>query len=302
MSSIYIWIALLSAATFGLVTVLDKRLISHNMPSLSSYYVAVAISLISYATISLLITGIPENVPIDRLLMAVLSGLCWGGALGLMFWGYKYEEASRASAIIHTFPVFVAVLAVIFLGEVLAVGQWVAILVVVAGAFIISLRGAAGRRIVRLNRAFPILVGASLFTALALSTGKYALEELPVGLVYSLRNYGMGSVFLLLWRPGAFCQLVQAVRHRETLVLLFLAEFSLAPLATLLNIMAVNLGPVSLVSTLTGTRPFFVFIYGTLLSAPAFRLLEEPLERSTLVVKLTSIAMIVGGIGALTLL
>jgi drug/metabolite transporter (DMT)-like permease len=302
LSSIYIWVALLSAAIFGLVTVLDKRLISRNMPSLASYYVAVAISLLSYATASLLITGIPENAPVDRVLMAVLSGICWGVALGLMFWGYKYEEASRASAIIHTFPVFVAILAVVFLGEILALGQWVAIFVVVAGAFLISLRGTEGRRMVRLNRAFPILIGASLFTALALSAGKYALEELPVGLVYSLRNYGMGGVFVLLWRPGAFRQLIHAVRHKETLVLLFLAEFSLAPLATLLNVTAVNLGPVSLVATLTGTRPFFVFVYGTLLSLPAFRLLEEPLERNTLMVKLTSIVMIVAGIGALTLL
>lgn len=302
MSYAFIWVALLSAATLGLVTALDKRLVSYNMPSLSSFYLGVSISLFSYATAALLFTGVPHHAPPDQLLAAGVSGLCWGGALAMMFWGYKFEEASRASAIIHTFPVFVALLAVIFLGEVLAAGQWAAIVVIVAGAFLISLRGSIGRRVVRLNRAFPILVGASLFTALALLTGKYALEDLPVGFVYSLRNYGMGVVFLSLWRPGAWGQLFQAVRRGQTLLLLFLAEFSLAPLAVALNVIAIDLGPVSLVGALTGTRPFFVFIYGTLLSTGALRLLNEPLERSTLAVKLTSIAMIVGGIGALTLL
>ena len=298
----YIWIALLSAATLGLVTALDKRLVSHNMPSLSSFYMGVGISLFGYATAALVIGGVPDSAPLDRLLMAGASGLCWGGALAMMFWGYKFEEASRASAINHTFPVFVAILAVFFLGEAMTPAQWVAVVVIVAGAFLISLRGSIGKRVVRLNRAFPILVGASLFTALALLTVKYALAELPVWFVFSLRNYGMGAVFLLLWRPGAFGQLFQAVRSWQTLLLLFLAEYSLAPLAVFLNVVAINLGPVSLVGALTGTRPFFVFIFSSVLSIGALGMLNEPLERSTLALKLTSIAMIMGGIGALTLL
>jgi drug/metabolite transporter (DMT)-like permease len=146
----------------------------------------------------LIVTGLPENAALDRLIAAGVSGLCWGGALGMMFLGYKLEEASRASAIIHTFPVFVAVLAVVFLGETLASGQWVAILVVVAGAIIISVWGSRGGKIIRLNKAFPILIGASMFTAAGLLTGKYALEELPVWFVYSTRQYGMGIMFAFL--------------------------------------------------------------------------------------------------------
>ena len=302
MTASYIWVALLSASIFGLVTVLDKRLASYNMPSLPAFYMGVILSLISYATISLAQTGIPENAPFDRLIAAGASGLCWGGALAMMFWGYKLEEASRASAIIHTFPVFVAVLAVVFLGEDLVAGQWIAIMLVVAGAFTISVSGSRSGTIFRLNRAFPILIGASFFTALGLFTGKYALEELPVWFVFSLRSYGMAVIFVSLWRPGAFGQLLVALRSWRTLLLLFLAEFSLAPLAVMLNVTAINLGPVSLVSTITATRPLFVFIYGTLLSTPTFPLLEEPLAPRTLAVKLVAIVMIVGGIAALTLL
>lgn len=302
MSSLFIWIALLSAGTFGMVTVLDKRLASNNMPTLAAFYMGTLISLVGFATVVLIITGIPDNIEMDRLVAAVASGLCWGGALAMMFLGYKYEEASRASAIIHTFPVFVAILAVTLLGETLAAGQWVAIIVVVAGAFIISLRTTDGGGILRLTRAFPILIGASLFTALALLTGKYALEGLPVWFVYAIRNYGMVVVFVFLWRPGAFRQLFRAVRSWKTLLLLLVAEFSLAPLAVVLNVTAISLGPVSLVATLTATRPIFVFVYGTILSLPALKLLDEPLDRPTLAVKLVAIIMVVGGIVALTLL
>jgi drug/metabolite transporter (DMT)-like permease len=300
-SALYIWVALASAATFGIVTVLDKRLVSSNMPSLSAFYMGTLISLVGYATVVLALTGFPDNAATDRLIAAGASGLCWGGALGMMFWGYKYEEASRASALIHTFPVFVAILAVTVLGETLVAGHWVAIILVVTGAFTISLRTAGGK-ILRLTRAFPILIGASMFTALALLTGKYALEELPVWFVFSLRNYGMVVVFVFLWRPGAFGGLFRAVRNWRTMLLLFLAEYSLAPLAVLLNVTATSLGPVSLVSTLTATRPVFVFIFGSILSLPALRLLDEPLDRPTLLVKLMAIIMVVGGIAVLTLL
>ena len=302
MTSSYVWVALLSAGIFGMVTVLDKRLASYDMPSLPAFYMGVIISLLSYATISLVLTGLPENAHIGRLIAAAISGLCWGGALGMMFWGYKLEEASRASAIIHTFPVFVAVLAVVFLGETLVAGQWAAIVVVVAGAFTISTWGSGGGRIIRLNRAFPILIGASLFTALGLLTGKYALEELPVWFVYATRNYGMAVTFAFLWRPGAFRELFGALGSWRTVLLLFLAEFSLGPLAIMLNVAAINLGPVSLVSTITATRPLFVFIFGTLLSTSAFPLLDEPLDRRTLAVKLVAIVMVVGGIAMLTLM
>ncbi len=285
-----------------MVTVLDKRLASYNMPSLPAFYMGVMIALFAYGTVSLIVTGVPEDAAWDRLIAAGVSGLCWGGALGMMFWGYKLEEASRASAIIHTFPVFVAILAVVFLGETLVAGQWVGILVVVAGAFIISVWGSRSGKIIRLNKAFPILIGASLFTAAGLLTGKYALEELPVWFVYSTRQYGMGLMFAFLWRPGAFGELFGALRSWRTFLLLFLAEYSLAPLAVLLNVTAISLGPVSLVSTMTATRPLFVFIYGTILSTSAFRLLDEPLDWRTLSVKLVAIMMIVGGIATLTLL
>jgi drug/metabolite transporter (DMT)-like permease len=302
LSTAYIWVALLSAGTFGIVTVLDKRLASYNMPSLVAFYMGVMVSLVGYATVAIIITGIPQHLPPDRLISAIVSGLCWGGALAMMFWGYKLEEASRASAIIHTFPVFVAILAVVFLGETLGFGQWIAIFIVVSGAITISLWGASDGRLIRFNKGLPVLLGASLFTALALLTGKYALEELPLWFVYSLRNYGMATIFLFLWRPGAFRQLYIALTNKQTLIVLLLAEFILAPLAVMLNVAAIKLGPVSLVSTVTATRPVFVFIFGSILSISAIKLLDEPLEIKTLAVKLGAIIMIVAGIAALTLL
>ena len=302
MDHLFIWVALLSAGTLGLVTALDKRLASYSMPSLGAFYAGSCIPLLVIGGGVLAIAGLPAGSDMVRVLTAALSGLLWGGALSMMFWGYKLEEASRASAIIHTFPVFVAILGVVFLGETLSAGQWAAIVTVVAGASTISLWGSGGGMFIRLNRSLPILLGASALTALGLVTSKYALEELPVGLVFGLRNLGMGLVMVSLTRPRDFRMLGRAVRDWRTALTLFLAEYSLAPLAVVLNVTAISLGPVSLVATVTATRPIFVFIYSTLFSTAAIGLLHEPLDRSTLAVKLAAIVMVVGGIAALTLL
>ena len=302
MSLLYLWVALSSAGLLGMVSVLDKRLASYNMPSLPAFYAGVSVSLLAYGTLAVILTGIPDHATVVDLLWGVASGLCWGGALAMMFWGYKLEEVSRCSAIIHTFPVFVAIMGVAFLGETLSVGQWGGIVAVVAGAFLISVWGSRGGIAIRFNRALPILLGASVLTALGIVLGKQALNELPVWLVFGMRNFGMGLVFALLWRPRAWRQLLTAVRDWRTALLLFLAEFALAPFAVLLNVAAISLGPVSLVATATATRPLFVFAFSALFSTRLFPLLEEALELRTLAVKLVAILMVLGGIAALTLL
>ena len=286
----------------GFVTVLDKRLTSYNMPNLPSLYAGMAVCLIIHGTLPLAFTGIPTDASLGAIAFAVASGLCWGGALAMMFWGYTMEEASRSSAIIHTFPVFVAFMGVFFLGETLSPGQWAGIVVVVGGAFLVSMWGSRGGLALRFNWALPILIGASIFTALAIVLGKQALNELPVLVVYSVRNYGMGLVFLCLWKPGAWGDFFFAMRNWQTFLILFGAEFTLAPIGVWLNVLAINLGPVSLVATATATRPLSVFLFSTLCSTRWIPILEEPLQWRTLSVKFVAVGLVVGGIVMLTLL
>ena len=298
----WILLALLSASTFGVVTACDKRLIDKHLPSLASFYAAITITMTMAAGVVLAASGGPEGAPVERLVVAGVSGFCWSAVLAMTFWGYKLEEASRASAIIHVFPVFVALMAVAVLGESLAAGQWMAIIVVVAGAMLVSLRVSAGGGMARLTRALPVLMGASFFTALAYLTGKYALQEVSVWTFYPIRSFFMAAGFLFIVRPEAFRQLLRALRDRNTLVLLIVSEFILAPLGSLALAGATSLGPVSLVATVIATRPFFVLIVSTVLSTPRIRMLDEPLQRNTLALKAVSVVLIVGGTSALALL
>ncbi len=294
-----IWLALLSAAIFGLVTVTDKRLISVNMPNISSFYFIIVITLYAHTGLAIIVFGIPDQLPLTHLLLAGIAGLFWGASLWTMFIGYRFEEASRASAVIHTFPVFVALLAVPFLGEILSIAQCLAILIVVVGAFSISLRSSAGN-LFTINKAFPILIAASILTALAHITGKYSLEKIEVEFVYAMRNFFMATFLAMFIRPKDTVTVIRALKNPQTLALVIVGETILAPIGIFLNVAASSIGAISIVSTVTASRPFFVFLYGSILSVGPFRLLDESIDIRTLATKAISISLIIGGIALLS--
>ena len=294
-----IWLALLSAAIFGLVTVTDKRLISVNMPNISSFYFIIVITLYVHTGLAIIVFGIPDQLPLTHLLLAGIAGLFWGASLWTMFIGYRFEEASRASAVIHTFPVFVALLAVPFLGELLSIAQCLAILIVVVGAFSISLRSSAGN-LFTINKAFPVLIAASILTALAHITGKYSLEKIEVEFVYAVRNFFMATFLAMFMRPKDTVTVIRALKNPQTLALVIVGETILAPIGIFLNVAASSIGAISIVSTVTASRPFFVFLYGSILSVGPFRLLDESIDIRTLATKAISISLIIGGIALLS--
>ena len=300
----WIFLAIFSAAIFGVVTALEKRLIDHHLPNLDVYYASIAFSLLIPAVIVFLATGgVPDDASNASMGWATLSGGIWGIGLAMVFWGYKLEEASRASAIVHTFPVFVAIVAVLWLDETLIPGQWAAIIVIVLGAFVISIRRSEGRGILKFSRAFPILIFASLLTALSHIFAKEAMNnDLTVWMTYALRAGAMAVAFAVIAKPKAFIEMFVVLRNWRTLALMLIADFLLAPVASISLTRATGLGAISLVAALAATRPFFVFMVSSFFSIERIQLLREPLQRDTLALKLIALSMIVGGIATLALL
>ena len=294
-------LALVNSAIFASMAVIDKRLIDRYVPSLPSYYVWIGFSVLIYGIVFMAIDGIPDTDHVGHSIVAGLSGLSWGLALAMMFLGYKLQEVSRASAMVFTFPVFVALFAVVFMGESLVPLQWVAITVVIAGGVLISMTGPATSK-AKLTKIIPVLLCASLLIATGHLTAKYALEEVSVTLVTSLHFLGVAAVLLFFWRRDTVSNLRKAMSHKEALILMLVAEGVLAPAALLAQIFATKLGPVSLVATITGTHPIFVVFYTAVLSMPGLRIMNESLNRNTLAVKAASVAMIIGGVVSLGLL
>ena len=101
-------------------------------------------------------------------------------------------------------------------------------------------------------------------------------------------------------RPKDTGTVIESLKNPQTLALVVIGEMLLAPIGIFLNVAASSLGAISIVSTVTASRPFFVFLYGSILSVAPFRLLDESIDIRTLATKAVSIALIVGGIALLS--
>jgi uncharacterized membrane protein len=233
---------------------------------------------------------------------AVMSGLCAGVGLLLMMTALRRLEVSRVVAAYHTYPVFVAIMAIIFLGERLSVLHWIAMVLVVAGGGLVMV-GQKRVTVGRGNRLAIVFVFlASAGVALGMLTSKVALNEMDFWNVFGLRSVFLGAVFLV---PGLTPQGLRQVKvilgNRTAVLLILLAEVMIAPAAIYFMVLALSLGSATLVTTLLSTQPVFVFLISALLSTRYWNVLQEPLTRETLGLKGVSIAMVVGGVAVLTL-
>src|SRR3954463_3068801 len=83
----------------------------------------------------------PATIPPRALLFLTLSGLATGASWICYFRALKIGDASRVAPIDKLSVVFVAVFAVLFLGEKLSVLNWLGIILIATGAVLVAYSG-----------------------------------------------------------------------------------------------------------------------------------------------------------------
>ncbi len=219
-----------------------------------------------------------------------------------MFYALRFFEVSRFMPVYQIFPVVVAIMAIFLLDEGLSLLQWLAILVTVAGAVLITFdpNASVARRVAW--PAYLLVLGAILATAVANVSFKFAVDDMDFWNAMAVRTLCTGAVLLFpLLRPATFGEVRRTVTRPKDFSFVVMNEGLLVPGALVLMLLGLKLGPVALVSTLMATRALFVLFISGVLSLSAFRILDERFSRDTLPVKLLSSLLIVAGITVLGL-
>ncbi|MFC1958511.1 EamA family transporter [Chloroflexota bacterium] len=292
------WIttAIIATAIMAVVSIVDSHLISKRMPSLRSFLLPLGILHLGFCLVTLGLNPLPEEIGATPLLTAFTSGIMRSAGALLMLKTMRSEEVSRIISVIHTFPIFVAIMAVPLLGEVLGYTEWLAIFMTVAGAILISLHRDANGRGPRLRKSFAMLTASSMLMGIANIAAKYSLDYISFWNMYSVNALCLAIVFLLFsLRPWVVKELLKMKQRGQALTLLLLNE-SIAVVGILLSFLAIERGPVSLVSTIMSIRPGFVFIYTLVLGLISPRVLEEHLSRGIIAIKVISIGLITSGV------
>jgi len=294
-------IAVLSAVIIAWVNIVDGHLLSKRLPGLRTFLLPLGIIHLIYGLLLFYLFPLPEGVSPGTLLVAVASGIFRTAAIIIMLYYLKREEVSRVVPVVFTYPIFVAIIAVLLLGETLGYLQWLAVIIVVAGAVTLSVRQSPFGSTTRLDKSFLLLLGASLLFALADIASKYALAYISFWNMTCLTVFCLSGIFLLVsLRPEVLRQLTGMERRNSTLGLIAFNE-TLAPVASVLSFLALQTGPVSLVSTIIGSRPIFVLIFALVLSRFFPDFLVWQARRWMLALRLMATAMIVSGIAIIYL-
>jgi len=227
---------------------------------------------------------------------AVASGILRTASVIIMLYVMRREEVSRVIPIVYTYPIFVAIMAVPLLGESLSYLKWLAIIIVVAGAVMISAKQSSSGATTWLHKPFLLLFGASLFFATADIASKYALAYISFWNMSWLGGFCLSGISLLISiRPHILRQLGNMKQRNSAIGLLAFNE-TLAMVGIIILFWAIERGTVSLVSTITGSRPIFVVIFVLILSRISPVFLEWQPGKGMLTLRLIATAMIVGGI------
>ena len=290
-------IAILSAAIFGVINVIDSHLIAKRMPSLRVFLLPLSFIHLCYGLLFLSLFPFPGGIGWWPLTVAFGSAIIRIAGATIMLYYMKKEEISRVIPIVYSYPIFVALIAMPLLGESLSLAQWLAIVIVVAGAVIVSFRQSPFGSTHWLGRSFFALVGSSLLFAMADIGSKYALAYISFWNMFSVNAFCIFGIFTIVsFRPYIFRQLWE-MKHRNRALGLMMCNEAMTPIAIISSYWALSKGPVSLVSTLVSTRPIFVVLYALILGRflPNF-LVKSAASQVMKVLRLVAIAMIVGGI------
>ena len=300
-----IWVlyALGSAVMFAFVSTLDKVLLQRYIPSSRVFII-----LVGFVQFLLALCVLPlaswTGYGVDDAAIAIVSGLVTGAYLILLFWAISIQDVSRVVPVASTYPIFIAILAQLFLGEDLGVLAWTGICVTVAGVGLMSFGPTARASDMGKGQTtvFVLLITASLMFGLSQILSKVVADDMDVWTLLMWRMLGAAAVCIaLLVKVEVVPDIMRTLRNPSAVGLLLLTEGALVLVAMVFTLEAIYNGPVSLASTVMATRPLFVFALGVALSMGASNVLNEPLEGRILATKMLAIAMMIAGVGAVTL-
>ena len=293
--------AIISPVIYAAVSIGDKLVLSRGKLPIRSMYLFVGLTQLTISAVILVVHGIPDAHAF-RILAAFGGGFVWGLALYGMFTGIQREEISRVMPVWQSSPIFAAILAVFFLGEAVTWAGWLGIFLVVGGAAAISIRrGDLGTGFV-LSPVFWILIAAAALVGAAQLLLKVSAKELDVWHNMAFRGVGLYCSLGLQFTRMEHIRNLAAFLTRRRASLGLLATEGLGPFTgNYFLLLALQNGPVSLVSALLGTRPIFVLAGTLVLAMVAKGVLDDRMTRSDIFVKTASTCAVVGGIFAISL-
>lgn len=286
--------AILSTAAFAATVIIDKLLLNRYVRNSTAYLIALIVMQQFFAAVVIAFYGASFIYP------ASIYGMLAGSAQAAMYMAYiralQVEEASRVTSLFFVYPLFVFLAADVLLGETLTEKDYAGGLILVLSALLISYRPSVNRSIV-LSPALKHIVFFWLFSTLYSIGVKYLLAFIDEWHLFVWSSLGtMLAVVPLIADREIRTEVIEFLKAGHHFIGGAALEEIFDFLGRISSIFALALGPVALVSAVGALQPAITLIYILALSFFVPGLLEEELDRGTLILKFVAGILVVIGV------
>ena len=199
----------------------------------------------------------------------------------------------RPMPIFQIATIFVLVLSYLFLGEKLSSFEFIGLIFIIVGGFILGAEKIE-RGIFKPRKSFYFMIISSLLYAMTSVIFKFVVTKNDFWLTFGYESLGLGlgAFILLLWRPHRqrFIKELKTVTIKTWTILWINECFNTC--AQFLTAYALLLVYASLVTVIEGLQPFFVLIYGLILSLWFPSIVKEDITKISLTIKVICIILL----------
>lgn len=287
--------AILAAVTWAVNNIFDKFILTKWVKNTSIVAFALGINGLLTGIIVYILHGLIP-MPVWAVWLSLLGGALYLFANWIYFQAAQKEEISKVIPLVYLDPLFTALLAIIFLQEVLNPIKYLGIFVLVAGAVLISTDK------LKISKSYGVMlaiISSVLYSVCnILNKVSYNSSDFWTAFAYIRIGGFFGSLFFAGLYFKELKNEFKSIGPKSAFI--FLNEFLVLVGATFFAL-AISKGPVSQTNALTAVQPFFVFIFATLVTWLFPKIIKERISRMSLVTKLSAITLIFAGTVLLTL-
>jgi uncharacterized membrane protein len=297
----WFFIALIPPLLDGFLVHIDKHLLSRYFKGQGAGALLIFSSLIGVFIFPIIFFLNPHVISIDlqNAMLLIVNGFL--GALLFLpyFHALEKDEASIVVPLFQTIPIFSYVLAFFVLGEVLSTVQVLASMLILSGAVLLSLDLSHNKPKIKKDVFFLMMISSFLYALTSLIFKFVAVKgDFWTTVFWQYVGLGVAGVLIYFFVATYRKQFltVLKINKRPVLSLNILNEI-IHVFSTLALHFATLLAPLALVWVVVGFQPFFVFIFGVLITLffPKFGM--ESLVKKHLLQKIIAISiMFIGAV------
>lgn len=281
----WILFSLLAAFGWAIVNVLDKfivtKLVKNPMMSV------LIITILSLIVGAIVLAFHYKPLTPTLLLCVFVTAVFYLLTNVFYFKAAQQEEISRLVPLFYLATVFIGLISALTLGEIFSPLQYLGVLLLVAGAILVSVRGLN----LKFGKAFWFMILSTLSISIYTILTKYLLNYEDYWTVFGYSRIGVfvAGIPLLYWHYSDFVRTTRkaigAITFSESLNLVALFCFTIA----------MAQGFVTLANALASLQPLFLLAFTVLLSLFYPRILKEEMGKGTVAQKLVAILMMFAG-------